>query len=1074
MNKSIRKDDVVTIPFMATKEWELSNTLNTDVILSEAGNPIAVEFVSYGSGDGNPVWDTSCNIAKEQQEIDRVNYREGERRSGIFYPDTEPTNADGTYKRLVYAQIKGVFYNKYRDPTKMWGMEYIDFEKSQTKKFLVDSIRLFDIPQVIFGEKILENSVFITDNTLDDDYLINDDGFNNLIAGTNIFSRYQETYPFVNVFESGSNNLCNDYFDFNPPLAPTALTAAVAPTTTSVNLNWTDNSNNEDGFVVERSSSVSGSIFSTVGYTGINISTFVDTPVSYSTWYSYRVYAYNSFGTSSFTNIASVLIPPFSAACVPITISIQPANTSSTVGGSPFFFVTVSSGSSLTYQWQSGSVDLSNGVYYSGVTTDTLLITDVQFIHTGSYRVLINNPCTTAGATSSAAILTVNTASIPPAAPSSLTATSGSAILEWVSNSDNEAGFSVERSINSGSTWSGLTSVAANITTSTDNTVATPGEYSYRVYAHNVHGSSSFSATASISFIGECPPETGTPAPSGLAPFTIAGNKVYGEYVQLNPSGTTWIDNNVFYSETVQDYPDGMYQLLYYSGSYISASNIYEVAVYGLADEKYYYGAPIADGIANRFEDDITPGGFGNRRIEGAATFAGAQSAFDTYFNTLPYIKRFAAQAGSVYERHHESGKLWVEQWDPILAPSSHSRDYFVAFQVVQVSGSVSHTGSCEVDSWGSSSRAKFSEISNSWSGTFALASADSTSMVYSSPAAVPTGVPFVGTFGGARIYYTQSISEPANGCGYIVEIKSGSTIIWEGVKSVGSDVSGRYYRRAGYESHAPACLVINTRSSNVGLGFSYTSPSASIKWYEGIASTQGTLANFYNTANFALVSTITINPDYAANTGPITSIKGIDKLPALQYLYIGKSPGLTTIPTIPEGVLELECYSSGLFNCPGLPSTLTWLNIAGNIMDSEYLPPMPPALIYFGAGTCGLAAIPKLPNTVETIDVQTNQIGIYGDPLAPWPTSLKVLNIAQSDLSALTIPTLPVGVVEATFYQCSLTQAQMQQICQNLVNNGGAGNLLSIDGNGTPNAATMTLIGTLQTNGWTSIFYDP
>ena len=305
MNKSLRKDDIVNTPFVATKEWELSNTLNTDVILSEAGNPIAVEFVSYGSGDGNPVWDTSCNIAKEQQEIDRVNYREGERRSGIFYSDTEPTNADGTYKRLVYAQIKGIFYNKYRDPTKMWGMEYIDFEKSQTKKFLSDNIRLFDIPQVIFGEKILENSVFITDNTLDNDYLINDDGFNNLIAGTNIFLRFQETYPFVNVFESGSNDLCKNYLNFSPPL--TSVLTATLIDTPYVELNWTD-AGNETGYVLERSTN-SGSTYSVLAYPGTNVLTYNDFEVVVNNMYWYRVYSFNTFGNSDYSNTCSILIP---------------------------------------------------------------------------------------------------------------------------------------------------------------------------------------------------------------------------------------------------------------------------------------------------------------------------------------------------------------------------------------------------------------------------------------------------------------------------------------------------------------------------------------------------------------------------------------------------------------------------------------------------------------------------------------------------------------------------------------------------------------------------------------------
>ena len=34
---------------------------------------------------------------------------------------------DRTYKRLIYSQIKNSFYNDYNDPTKMFGLENIDF-----------------------------------------------------------------------------------------------------------------------------------------------------------------------------------------------------------------------------------------------------------------------------------------------------------------------------------------------------------------------------------------------------------------------------------------------------------------------------------------------------------------------------------------------------------------------------------------------------------------------------------------------------------------------------------------------------------------------------------------------------------------------------------------------------------------------------------------------------------------------------------------------------------------------------------------------------------------------------------
>lgn len=210
MLKILTKDDTTTTPYIVTKNWELSNVANTDLVLAENGNPVAVENVNYYF----TYFETSsiCSIAKEDQYNDLVTFREGLKTLGLFFPDADPINIDGTYKRIVYNQIKTTFYNNYRDPTKMWGQERIDFDTSKTKKFLSDLIKVFYIPTTIMGEKILEKSVVILDNTLDDTYYITDDGNSNLFAGPNLFSHYQIIGSFENVFSTGSTDFCNNYF----------------------------------------------------------------------------------------------------------------------------------------------------------------------------------------------------------------------------------------------------------------------------------------------------------------------------------------------------------------------------------------------------------------------------------------------------------------------------------------------------------------------------------------------------------------------------------------------------------------------------------------------------------------------------------------------------------------------------------------------------------------------------------------------------------------------------------------------------------------------------------------------
>jgi len=215
MNKLLRKDDTQTTPFIVTKNWELSNVTNEDSILMEHsgsdGPPVAMEYLIFGPNSATTA--SGCNIALEQQSADLIAYRDGLKLSGIFYPDAEPVNLDGTYQRIVYAQVINMFYNNYRNPTKMWGIEQIDFDKSQTKRFLSDKFKMFEIPHYVYGDKMIPKSIVMYDNTTDNNYVITDDGNCNLFAGPNLFSHQQELGNYSNQYVSGSNGYCNLYFN---------------------------------------------------------------------------------------------------------------------------------------------------------------------------------------------------------------------------------------------------------------------------------------------------------------------------------------------------------------------------------------------------------------------------------------------------------------------------------------------------------------------------------------------------------------------------------------------------------------------------------------------------------------------------------------------------------------------------------------------------------------------------------------------------------------------------------------------------------------------------------------------
>ena len=96
-----------------------------------------------------------------------------------------------------------------------------------------------------------------------------------------------------------------------PPNAPSNLSGS-APSRTQINLLWTDNANNEDGFTLERADAGVGQggqcgTFVTIqpslpaNTTGCN-----DTGLQVNHWYCYRVRAFNGGGNSSWSDTLSI------------------------------------------------------------------------------------------------------------------------------------------------------------------------------------------------------------------------------------------------------------------------------------------------------------------------------------------------------------------------------------------------------------------------------------------------------------------------------------------------------------------------------------------------------------------------------------------------------------------------------------------------------------------------------------------------------------------------------------------------------------------------------------------------
>ncbi len=90
------------------------------------------------------------------------------------------------------------------------------------------------------------------------------------------------------------------------PDAPSGL-AVKAESSTTLKLTWTDNSDNEESFRIERAPDVSGNpgTWSEIKITYANVVLYNDTGLSVSTKYHYRVRSHNSAGFSAYSGVVS-------------------------------------------------------------------------------------------------------------------------------------------------------------------------------------------------------------------------------------------------------------------------------------------------------------------------------------------------------------------------------------------------------------------------------------------------------------------------------------------------------------------------------------------------------------------------------------------------------------------------------------------------------------------------------------------------------------------------------------------------------------------------------------------------
>ena len=287
--------------------------------------------------------------------------------------------------------------------------------------------------------------------------------------------------------------------------APADLTATVV-NAGRVRLTWTDHSENETGFEIERS--VGEGPFEPLATVDPDVVTVDDATVSLGASYRYRVRATTGSVVSDWSNIAAVAVNvaslQFSEATATVAeggaVTLTVTRTGDITGEATVDFTTVSgtATSPADFTAESGTLTFAADETSKTITVQTR--SDALAEDGEAFTVQLSNP-SVGVALGAASAVTVTITDVEPnlSAPTSLTATilSAAAVkLDWTT-SDTSTEFAIERRTEGGVFERiGVTSVG--VLTYTDTTVALDTSYTYRVRAISGDAASAPSPEATI------------------------------------------------------------------------------------------------------------------------------------------------------------------------------------------------------------------------------------------------------------------------------------------------------------------------------------------------------------------------------------------------------------------------------------------------------------------------------------------------------------------------------------------------------------------------------------------------
>ncbi len=278
-------------------------------------------------------------------------------------------------------------------------------------------------------------------------------------------------------------------------------TNAGAVSKSQIDVSWRDNSTNETGFELQRSTAGPSGTFAALTTTGANVTSASDRGLTPLTQYCYKVRAFKTTGSntsySTFSSTACATTPgpppaPSSANAAPLSssaVSITWVDNAATEDG-----FRVERSASTAGPWETAARTGPNVTSYSdtGRASEQPVCYRVTAFNAQGDSPASNVDCTT-----------------PPAAPTDLKATGvdGPAIdLAWTDHSALEDAYRVERSDN-GAAFTTVGYLSANTTRYRDIYVNARTAYSYQVRAYKDGGFSGYTNVASA--------ETGACVPTG-------------------------------------------------------------------------------------------------------------------------------------------------------------------------------------------------------------------------------------------------------------------------------------------------------------------------------------------------------------------------------------------------------------------------------------------------------------------------------------------------------------------------------------------------------------------------------